>query len=74
VAEPQVTAPDQHRPLNRKWVRIGGVVAILTLLSMTQPFNNHTDWVADAFLVLVAGVIAVALVADAALRRRGLRR
>jgi hypothetical protein len=74
VAEPQVTAPDQHRPLNRKWVRIGGVVAILALLSMTQPFNNHTGWVADAFLVLAAGVIAVALVTDAALRRRGLRR
>jgi hypothetical protein len=74
VAEPQVTAPDQHRPLNRKWVRIGGVVSILVLLSMTAPFNNHTGWVADVFLVLTAGIIAVALVGDTVLQRRGLRR
>lgn len=74
MAEEQVTAPDQHRRMNLKWVRIGGVVAIIALLAMTSPFNNHTGWVADAFLVLIAGFIALLLVVDAVLRRNGLRR
>lgn len=74
MAEEQVTAPDQHRRMNIKWIRIGGVVAIVALLLMTRPFNNHTSWVADTFLVLTAGIIAVLLLADAVLRRNGLRR
>lgn len=69
-----VTAPDQHRSTNLKWTRIGSVIAIFVLLLMTQPFNNHTDWVADAFLIATAGVIALFLGADAVLRRNGLRR
>jgi len=74
VAEEQVTAPDQHRPANLKWIRIGGVVAIISLLLMTRPFNNHTGAGDDLFLVLVAGTIAVLLVVDVVLRRNGLRR
>lgn len=74
MAEEQVTAPDQHRRMNIKWVRIGGVTAIISLLMMTRPFNNHTSGVADAFLLLTAGFLAVLLVTDAVLRRNGLRR
>jgi len=69
-----VTAPDQHRPMNLKWARIGGVFAIITLLVMTSPFNNHAGWVEDVFLVLIAGGIAVLIGVDAVLRRNGLRR
>jgi hypothetical protein len=69
-----VTAPDQHRQPNLKWTRIGSVIAIFALLLMTQPFNNHTDWVADTFLIATAGVIALFLGIDAVLRRNGLRR
>jgi hypothetical protein len=74
VAEEQVTAPDQHKPTNLRWVRIGGILAIIALLSMTRPFNNHADAIDDVFLVLTAGFIAVLLVGDAMLRRNGLRR
>jgi hypothetical protein len=74
VAEEQVTAPDQHRRMNIKWVRIGGVAAIITLLIMTTPFNNHAGGIADVFLILTAGIIAVLLLVDAVLRRNGLRR
>jgi hypothetical protein len=74
VAEEQVTAPDQHRQTNLKWTRIGSVIAIAAMLLMTRPFNNHTDWVADIFLIATAGVIALFLGVDAILRRNGLRR
>jgi hypothetical protein len=74
VAEEQVTAPDQHRATNLKWTRIGSVVAIIVLLLMTSPFNNHTGWVEDFFLIATAGVIALFLGGDAVLRRNGLRR
>jgi hypothetical protein len=69
-----VTAPDQHRPSNLKWTRIGSVVAIVVLLLMTRPFNNHTDGVDDTFLIATAAVIALFLGVDAVLRRNGLRR
>jgi hypothetical protein len=74
VAEQPVTAPDQHKPTNLKWVRIGGVAAIIVLLAMLRPFNNHQGWVEDLFLVLTAGIIAALLIGDAVLRRNGLRR
>lgn len=73
MAEEQVTAPDQHARPNLKWIRIGGVAAILALLSMTSPFNNHAGWVDDAFLVVTAAIIAVLLIWDVVLRRNGLR-
>jgi hypothetical protein len=73
VAEEPVTAPDQLKPTNLKWARIGGIGSIIALLSMTSPFNNHTGWMEDVWLVVVAGGIAVALVGEAVLRRRGLR-
>lgn len=69
-----VTAPDQHKPINLRLVRIGGVLAIFMLLVMTQPFNNHANSVDDVFLVLIAGAIALLMGVDAVLRRNGLRR
>jgi hypothetical protein len=68
-----VTAPDQHKPMNLKWARIGGVFAIIALLLMTSPFNNHAGGVDDVFLILIAGLIAVLIGVDAVLRRNGLR-
>jgi hypothetical protein len=68
-----VTAPDQHKPTGLKWPRIGSIIAIIVLLLMTSPFNNHTGWMEDAFLIATAGVIAVFLGVDALLRRNGLR-
>lgn len=73
MAEEQVTAPDQHKPNNMKWWRIGGIGSIIALLAMLQPFNNHDGWVDDTYLVVVAGIIALMLIGDAVLRRRGLR-
>lgn len=74
MAEQQVTAPDQHTRPNLKWIRIGGVLAILVMLSMTSPFNNNDAGLPDVFLMLTAGVIAILMIADVVLRRNGLRR
>lgn len=73
MAEEQVTAPDQLKPTNLKWPRIGGIASIIALLAMTSPFNNHTGWLEDVWLVGVAAGIALILVGDVVLRRRGLR-
>jgi Protein of unknown function (DUF2631) len=74
VAEEPVTAPDQHKPTNIRLIRVGGIAAIIVLLLMTSPFNNHVGRVDDAYLVGIAGLIALLLVVDAVLRRNGLRR
>jgi hypothetical protein len=79
VAEEQVTAPDQHKPTNLKLARIGGIAAIIVLLSML--IGNHdgivagdgSAWVEDLYLILTAGLIGAMLIGDAVLRRRGLR-
>lgn len=66
-----VTSPDQHKPTNLKLARIGGVGSILVLLSML--FGNHRSHTEDLWLVGIAALIALALVADWVLRRNGLR-
>jgi hypothetical protein len=73
VAEQQVTAPDQHKPSNRKWARIYGILSIIALLAMLRPTNNHTGWIEDVWLVGTAAVIALMLIGDVVLRRLGLR-
>jgi hypothetical protein len=73
VAEEPVNAPDQLKPSNLGWARIVGVAVVISLLAMTGPFNNHSEPIADFFLLLTAGIVAVLLVGDAVLRRRGLR-
>lgn len=69
-----MTAPDQHKPLNRKWWRIGGIISIVALLSMLRPFNNHTGGVEDAYLIGIAALIAAIMIYDAIMIRNGLRR
>lgn len=73
MAEEPVYAPDQLKPPNRGWLRIVGVVSIVSLLVMTRPFNNHTTTIEDLALLLTAAAIAALLVGDAVLRRNGLR-
>jgi hypothetical protein len=80
VAEEQVTSPDQHTPTNLKRARIGGVIAIIAVLSML--LGNHdgivvgdgSAWVEDLYVLLTAGALAAILLTDVVLRRRGLRR
>lgn len=67
-----VTAPDQHRPTNLKWARIGGVGSIIVLLLML--FGNHEGQTENLFLIGTAALIALVLAGDAVLRRNGLRR
>lgn len=73
MAEEPVYAPDQLKPSNRGWLRIIGVVVIISMLAMTQPFNNHGATVDDVALLLIAGATAALLIGDAVLRRNGLR-
>jgi hypothetical protein len=67
-----VTSPDQHRPtVGRRAARVGAVVVALMLLSLT--FGNHIGNVENLFLVGLAALIFVVLVADVILRRGGLK-
>jgi hypothetical protein len=66
-----VTSPDQRKPGSRKASRIGAVLTILVLLSMLS--GNHTGRVEDIFLIVIAAVLALVLLADVVLRRSGLR-
>jgi hypothetical protein len=67
-----VTAPDQHKPTNLKWARIGGVGSIAVLLLML--LGNHEGQIENLFVIGTAALIAAVLVGDAVLRRNGLRR
>jgi uncharacterized membrane protein len=67
-----VTSPDQRRPLNHKWARIGGIVTIVVLLLMTLD-GNRGGYVETYFLLGTALVIALLLVGDWLLRKNGLK-
>jgi hypothetical protein len=67
-----VTAPDQHKPGNRKAGRIGAVITIAAIVLMAM-FGNHQGRVEEIFSYAVAAFIAAILIADEALRRAGLR-
>lgn len=70
-----MTSPDQHKPVNLRWWRLGGTASILALLAMLWPFGgNHQGRTEDLFLIGIAGTIAVIIISDAVLRRNGLRR
>jgi hypothetical protein len=66
-----VTSPDQRKPGGRKAARIGAVFTILVLLSML--IGNHQGRTEDVFLIVIAGGLALILIADVVLRRNGLR-
>jgi uncharacterized protein DUF2631 len=71
VAEEPVYAPDQLKPGNRKWGRIGAIgsaVAILLYL-----WGNHEGNTENVFLVLTALFLVGSVVVDAVLRRNGLK-
>lgn len=66
-----VTSPDQRKPGNRKAGRIGAIVTIIALLAMLK--GNHHGKVEDIWLVSIAALLAIILIADVVLRRNGLR-
>lgn len=71
MAEEPVYAPDQLKPGNRKWGRIGAIgsaVAILLYL-----WGNHEGNTENVFLILTALALIGAVVVDAVLRRNGLK-
>jgi hypothetical protein len=67
-----VTSPDQHKPGPKKAAYIGASASIVILLLML--LGNHHGRVEDLWLVGVAGLLLVVLLADWMLRRNGLKR
>ena len=69
-----VTSPDQRKKSDLRFWRFGGVVTIAILLAMLFPRPPGGEWrVDDTWLVGIAGLIALTLAIDWALRRNGLR-
>ena len=71
MAEEPVYAPDQLKPGNRKWGRrgaIGSAVVILLYL-----WGNHEGNTENIYLVLFALGLIGWVIADAVLRRNGLK-
>jgi hypothetical protein len=66
-----VTSPDQHKPGPAKAARIGAVLTIVILLAML--IGNHRGWVEQVWLISLAALLALVLVADWILRKNGLR-
>jgi Protein of unknown function (DUF2631) len=67
----EVYSPDQLKPGNRKWARRGalGTAAIMLLFF----WGNHEGNTENIFLVVFAVGLIVAVIADAVLRRNGLK-
>jgi hypothetical protein len=72
AADEPVTSPDQRKTINPKAARIGAVLTILILLAMQLGYPLTT--MERIWLFCTAGLIALALVGDAVMRRNGLRR
>ena len=71
MAEEPVYAPDQLKPGNRKWSRIGAIgSAVIILLYL---WGNHEGNTENVFLIVTALLLIGAVVMDAVLRRNGLR-
>ena len=71
MAEEPVYAPDQLKPGNRKWSRIGAVGTAVLILSLF--WGNHEGNTENVFLIVTALLLIGAVVMDAVLRRNGLR-
>ena len=71
MAEEPVYAPDQLKPGNRKWGRIGalGTAAILLLML----WGNHEGNTENIWLIGIALALVVAVLVDVVLRRNGLK-
>ena len=71
MAEEPVYSPDQLKPGNRKWARRGALgSAVILLLFFWGNREGNTEYV---FLVLIALGLVGIVVADAVLRRNGLK-
>ena len=71
MAEEPVYAPDQLKPGNRKWGRIGAIASAVVILLYLV--GNHEGNTENVFLVLTALALIGAVVVDAVLRRNGLK-
>jgi sugar phosphate permease len=71
VAEEPVYAPDQLKPGNRKWGRIGAIGSAVVILLYF--WGNHEGNTENIFLLLTALVLIGAVVVDVVLRRNGLK-
>jgi hypothetical protein len=66
-----VYSPDQLKPGNRKWARIGAIGTAVILLAMligNHEGNTENIWLIGSALALIGVVLA-----DAVLRRNGLK-
>jgi hypothetical protein len=71
VAEEPVYSPDQLKPGNRKWGRIGAIgTAVLILMLL---WGNHEGNTENIYLLLTALALVGAVIVDAVLRRNGLK-
>ena len=71
VAEEPVYAPDQLKPGNRKWARIGALGTAAILLGML--IGNHRGNTENVWLIGTALLLIGAVVVDVVLRRNGLK-
>jgi multisubunit Na+/H+ antiporter MnhB subunit len=66
-----VTSPDQHKPTPVKQAYVAGVVVIIALVLLSIGSSITTE--ERAWLYGIAGGLAFLIIADATLRRNGLR-
>ena len=71
MAEEPVYAPDQLKPGNRKWARIGAIGTAVILLAML--FGNHEGNTENIWLIGTALALIAVVVGDVVLRRNGLK-
>lgn len=71
MAEEPVYAPDQLKPGNRKWARIGAVGTAVLILALF--WGNHEGNTENVYLVLFALGLIGWVIGDTVLRRNGLK-
>ena len=69
--EQPVYAPDQLKPGNRKWARIGAICSAVVILLYL--WGNHEGNTENVFLIVTALLLIGTVVVDAVLRRNGLK-
>ncbi|MEV4346116.1 DUF2631 domain-containing protein [Actinoplanes sp. NPDC049596] len=67
----EVYAPDQLKPGNRRRGQKGAIISAIVILMFF--WGNHEGNTENIWLVVFAVGLVVAVIADAVLRRRGLR-
>ena len=71
MAEEPVYAPDQLKPGNRKWARIGALATAAFLLLYL--WGNHEGNTENIWLIGIALTLVLIVLVDAVLRRNGLK-